>query len=328
MSAGGIGFVVIGRNEGDRLRLCLNSILSQSNQVVYADSRSTDGSAQLAKSLSVTVTEVEGDPLTAARGRNAGFAALKCLWPQVELVQFVDGDCVIAPSWVSTAAMFLEKNEKAAVACGRRREAHPEASFYNGVIDREWDTPIGQADACGGDALVRVDAFEAVGGFRSELVAGEEPDFCARLRAAGWQVWRLDAPMTEHDAAIHNVGQWMRRAMRSGFGYAQVWNSTRLYAREMISALGWVVALPLIVLLIAIVIGDARVLWLFPPAYLFQIARIAALGGWTAYAWKYALLVMIAKVGEATGIFRYLFTARSTRAFEYKPVQPAQRPVA
>ena len=329
MSAnGGIGFVVIGRNEGERLRLCLDSILGQSNQIVYADSRSTDGSARLAKSLGVTVAEVEGDPLTAARGRNTGFAALKRNWPQVTFVQFVDGDCLIDPAWVSTAAAFLEKNENVAVACGRRREAHPEASFYNGVIDREWDTPVGQADACGGDALVRVNAFEAVGGFRPELVAGEEPEFCARLRAAGWQVWRLDAPMTEHDAAIHNVGQWMRRAMRSGFGYAQVWNSTRLYAREMMSALGWVVALPLVVLLVAILFGDARFLWLIPAAYALQVARIAVRGGRNAYAWKYALLVTTAKVGEAIGVFRYLLAARSTRAFEYKPAQAAGRPVA
>ena len=327
-SAGGIGFVVIGRNEGGRLGLCLQSVLRQSDRVVYADSRSTDGSVELAKSLGVTVTDVEGEPLTAARGRNAGFGSLKRTWPDVEFVQFVDGDCIIAPSWVSTAADFLASNEKAAVACGRRREAHPGASFYNQVIDREWDTPVGKAEACGGDALVRVEAFEAVDGFRSELVAGEEPDFCARLRANGWQIWRLDAPMTEHDAAIHNAGQWMRRAMRSGFGYAQVRKSTGLYDRELKSALGWAVAVPLLALLIAVLAGDARVLLLIPAAYLVQVVRIAARGGLTAYAWKYALLVMGAKAGEAIGIFRYLFAARSTQAFQYKPVQQAGRPVA
>ena len=134
--------------------------------------------------------------------------------------------------------------------------------------------------------------------------------------------------MTEHDAAIYDVGQWMRRAMRSGFGYAQVWNSTRLYAREMMSALGWVVALPLVVLLVTILFGDARFLWLIPAAYALQVARIAVRGGRNAYAWKYALLVTTAKVGEAIGVFRYLLAARSTRAFEYKPAQAAGRPVA
>ena len=244
---GGIGFVVIGRNEGERLRLCLQSVLRLSDRVIYADSRSTDGSQELARNLGVQVVEVEGDPLTAARGRNAGFAALRRKWPEVELIQFVDGDCVLDPAWVQTACDFLSDRPTVAVACGRRREAHPEASFYNQVIDREWDTPVGEAQACGGDALVRAAAFDAVGGFRPELVAGEEPDFCARLRSAGWQIWRLDAPMTEHDARILSLGQWMRRAMRSGFGYAQ--NSRQLYGREMASALCWGIGLPLLVLL-------------------------------------------------------------------------------
>lgn len=320
MSSGGIGYVVIGRNEGDRLRLCLKSVLSQSERVVYADSRSTDGSDSLANNMGVQVVAVEGDPMTAARGRNTGYAALRRTWPDVELVQFIDGDCVLDPAWIATATAFLRNYPKAAVACGRRREAHPNASFYNQVIDREWDTPIGQADASGGDALVRASAFDAVNGFRSEIVAGEEPDFCARLRAAGWQIWRLDAPMTEHDARILSLGQWMRRAMRSGFGYAQ---NRALYVREMMSALAWGVGVPVIILLAALALREPLVLLLLPIVLAVQIARVALRGGSTAHAWKYAALVMIAKVGEAIGVLRYFAAARSTRAFEYKPVQPA-----
>ena len=36
--------------------------------------------------------------------------------------------------------------------------------------------------------LVRVEAFEAVGGFRPELIAGEEPELCMRLREKGWKI--------------------------------------------------------------------------------------------------------------------------------------------
>ena len=47
-----IGVVVIGRNEGERLKRCLNSIQSQhSGPVVYVDSGSTDGSADYARSV-------------------------------------------------------------------------------------------------------------------------------------------------------------------------------------------------------------------------------------------------------------------------------------
>ena len=39
-------------------------------------------------------------------------------------------------------------------------------------------------------------------GFNPSLMASEEPELTARLRNRGWEIWRLDAPMTEHDARI------------------------------------------------------------------------------------------------------------------------------
>ena len=70
----------------------------------------------------------------------------------------------------------MVQHSDVAVVCGRRRERHPSASIYNRLCDIEWDTPVGQTSACGGDSLVRAEAFEAVGGFRAQLMAGEEPE--------------------------------------------------------------------------------------------------------------------------------------------------------
>ncbi len=39
-----LGVVVIGRNEGERLRRCLESVLGATPGVVYVDSGSSDGS--------------------------------------------------------------------------------------------------------------------------------------------------------------------------------------------------------------------------------------------------------------------------------------------
>lgn len=64
-------------------------------------------------------------------------------------------------------------------------ERFPEASIYNAMCHREWNTPVGEADACGGDALMRADAFAKVGGFADGQIAYEEPELCGRLRAAG-----------------------------------------------------------------------------------------------------------------------------------------------
>lgn len=326
-----VGFVVIGRNEGERLLHSLRSVLQASKRVVYADSRSTDGSVELARGLGVETVMAEGNPMTAARGRNAGYAALRKAHPECELIQFLDGDCILSPDWVDTARDFLVKHSRAAAACGRRIEAYPNASFYNRVIDDEWDTPVGFTQSCGGDALVRIAAFEEVGGFNPDLIAGEEPDFCARLREAGWEIWRLDAPMTRHDAAIHSLSQWMRRADRSGFGYAQVWGASRsrkerLYAREIRSALGWGAVLPLVTFMCAIAAREPWVVLALPAAYALQIARIAARQGIrSSYAWKYASLVMTAKLGEAKGVLRYFLSPRTKADFNYKLASQAER---
>ena len=108
-----------------------------------------------------------------------------------------------------------------AAVCGRRRERFPERSIYNWLCDREWDSPIGEATACGGDVLIRRQALAAVGGYRDDVIAGEEPELCVRLRAARWRIWRLDAEMTLHDAAMTQFRQWWKRILRSGYAFAQ-----------------------------------------------------------------------------------------------------------
>src|SRR5262249_38599912 len=137
---------------------------------VYVDSGSTDGSAAAATKLGVLVVKLDNSkPLSAARARNEGFAALVAHNPGVQFVEFVDGDCEIVPGWLDTALKFLEQRSDVAVACGRRREQHPEASIYNRLCDIEWDTPVGEATVCGGDAMIRAEPFKIVGGYRSEL---------------------------------------------------------------------------------------------------------------------------------------------------------------
>ena len=172
--------------------------------------------------LGATVVKLDTSrPFNAARARNEGFATLTAQNRNIRFVQFVDGDCELDGNWLATAVPFLSGRNDVGVVCGRRRERHPEKSVYNALCDLEWDTPIGEAAACGGDSLVRADAFKAVGGFDARLIAGEEPELCARLRQAGWKIWRLDAEMTCHDAAMTRFGQWWKRAVRSGYGYAQ-----------------------------------------------------------------------------------------------------------
>src|SRR6185312_7732137 len=127
----GIGIVVIGRNEGQRLINCLKSVKMASAVIVYVDSGSNDNSITAAQQLGVAVVSLDmTQPFTAARARNEGFATLMKLNPQIRFVQFIDGDCELVPSWLDTALAFLAKRKDVAVACGRRRERHPDASIY------------------------------------------------------------------------------------------------------------------------------------------------------------------------------------------------------
>lgn len=273
------GIVVIGRNEGERLVRCLNSVGSASLPVVYVDSASTDGSAARAMALGAIVVALPTDvPFTAGRARNAGFARLLEAHPGIGFVQFVDGDCEVEATWLTSALAWLAQRPDAAIVCGRRKERFPERSVYNRLCDVEWDTPIGEAEACGGDFLVRTGVFASVGGFDESLIAGEEPELCHRIRRAGLRVYRIDQPMTLHDAAMTSARQWARRTSRSGYAYAAGFvlhrkDGTGYRLRENLRIILWAAAIPFGIVLLALL---ASPWWLLAlGVYPVQIARVA-----------------------------------------------------
>jgi glycosyltransferase involved in cell wall biosynthesis len=320
-----VGVVVIGRNEGQRLVECLASVVAQAGNIVYVDSGSTDDSVAAAEEIGASVVRLNlAQPFTAARARNEGFAALMKIKPDSQFVQFIDGDCELVLGWLDAGVAFLSRRSDVAVVCGRRRERFSNASLYNRLCDVEWDTPIGATNACGGDCLVRVSAFEAVNGFRSQLIAGEEPELCVRLRESGWKIWRLDEEMSRHDAAIVLFRQWWVRVVRSGHAYAEVfWLHRRspygIYRREVTRAVVWGGLMPL-----AIVLGS-----LFQAPFIagtliypFQIGRIALHRGVAlAGSWEYGLLITLGKFAELQGVLKFLWRrawGRQAELIEYK----------
>jgi GT2 family glycosyltransferase len=302
-----VGIVIIGRNEGARLDRCLASSAGRGFPCVYVDSGSSDGSLLAATRAGAIVVELDlSIPFTAARARNAGFAALKAAHPNLAYVQFIDGDCELMPDWLEAARAFLLAHPDVAIVCGRRRERFPERSLYNRICDIEWDTPIGEALMCGGDFLARTDAFEAIGGFRKELIAGEEPELCLRLTKNGWRIWRLDQEMTLHDAAIFTFPQWWRRATRAGHAFAEVSLLHRdrdfPWHRNVRSSLAWT-GLMGATLLAGLLDGRAAVAALIFPLQVIRIARRRKVDGNPDYG--YGALILAGKVAEAWGILRF-----------------------
>lgn len=249
MSSSGIGVVVIGRNEGERLKRCLAS-LPRECPTAYVDSGSSDGSVAFAHAIGVSVVELDTSRgFTAARARNAGWRYLLELSPDLRFIQFIDGDCEIDKNWLSHAVEAISADTALAAVFGRRRERYPERSIYNRMCDEEWDVPIGRALHCGGDALFRVSALIEAGGYSDDLIAGEEPDLCLRLGRNGWWVQRIDAEMTLHDANILTFPAWWKRARRSGYAYAEhVWRhgaqAFPQWRRQILSILFWGLILP------------------------------------------------------------------------------------
>lgn len=324
-----IGVVVIGRNEGERLRRCLGSI-GGDLPVVYVDSGSSDGSAAAARAAGAEVVELDAiRPFTAARARNAGLSRLLQMHPDLARVQFVDGDCTMAPGWLERGAAALRADPALAVVCGRRREAFPGASIYNRLCDLEWDTPVGPARSCGGDMMARIDALREVGGYREDVIAGEEPELCVRVRQAGWEIRRIDAEMTLHDAAITRFGQWFARTRRAGHAFAEgAWlhgrGRSRHNVRRVASVLFWAILLPVIALGAAWSSGGWSLLLL--AGYPILWARIMAgrkrRGGRAGDAALYATFCTVGKLAEAAGVltfaWRRLLRRRVVRIIEYK----------
>ena len=216
-----LSVVVIGRNEGHRLSRCLESVQSMDHarsalELIYVDSDSEDGSRELATTLGAKVIHLRTNRPCAALARNAGWREANA-----PTVLFLDGDTTLHPDFVRRA-MHEFTEENVGVVWGHRRETRPRASWYNRVLDLDWVYPPGDSEFCGGDALIRKSVLEQVGGFDENLIAGEEPEMCARIRRLGHVIRHVDRPMSGHDLAIVRWSQYWRRALRAGYAYAQV----------------------------------------------------------------------------------------------------------
>ena len=174
--------------------------------------------------------------------------------------------------------------------------------------------------------MVRAVALEAVRGFRDDLIAGEEPELCVRLRTKGWRIWRLDAEMALHDADMTRFSQWWRRATRAGYAFAQgahlhgarperhwVWEARRAWL--------WGVGLPLGCL------ACGALLWPWGWPRVADLSGAAAATGRAqrrialAERATLALFQVLARFPEGLGQIAFLrdrLLGRTARIIEYK----------
>jgi GT2 family glycosyltransferase len=295
---------------------------------VYVDSGSTDGSAELARRLGAEVVELDmRRPFTAAWARNMGWRRLRELRPEITLVHFFDGDCEVIAGWIPAALRTLRERPDIAVVCGRRRERFPAASAFNRQCEIEWNAAGGEIRSCGGDALMRLAPLEAVGGYRESLIAGEEPELCVRLRAAGWRIWRLNLDMVWHDAAMTRWSQWWNRSKRAGHAFAEGAflhgaAPERHYVAEMRRALVWGVALPLAIVAIGLVHPLGFLLLALYPLQMLRLAlRPQPAAREAGAVWGRAFFLVAGRFPEAAGVLLFHWRrlrGRVSTLIEYK----------
>jgi len=260
-----------------------------------------------------------------ARGRNTGFQRLAELYPGVNYVKFVDGDCEVNSQWIETGLGFISTHDEIVCVCGFRRERNPDQSIYNHLIDLEWQGPTGEIKACGGDAIYCIKNLSAVGGFNPGMIAGEEPELCVRLRKQGGLIWRLDHGMTIHDADMRHFSQWWKRAIRCGHAYAEGFvmhgSAPEFHNRRpVMSSIFYGLFLPLvmILLLILILFTDTQFIrsltWLWTGFLALAWLKVCLssylyrrrLGNNRVDSILYAAFVLLAKLPEAQGILVYI----------------------
>lgn len=217
-----ISVVVIGRNEGNRLVKCLESVraadyAADKIELIYVDSASTDASCSNAVSAGAKVLNIPAEGANAAAARNTGFRAARH-----ELVQFLDGDTILDGRWLRKG---VEALGDPAVGCcfGRVEEMAPGATIYNFWAHHDWYVPPGPADRCGGIAMFRRQVLNRANGFDESLIAGEEPDLCHRIRREQRLILlSVDQPMALHDIDMTSFRQYWKRCIRTGHAYAEV----------------------------------------------------------------------------------------------------------
>lgn len=326
-----IGVVVIGRNEGERLRRCLESIDTAMAAVIYVDSGSTDGSVALAKSRQVEIVELDlSTPFSAARARNEGFAHLIQNHPSVQFVQFVDGDCVLANAWLEAAAQTLLQQQDCAAVVGHLQELNPGASLYNRLCALEWKSPAGEMTnygALGGISMVRAEVFQQLAGFNPEVIAGEDSELGVRMALAGFKVIKIDHAMAVHDANMLHFSQWWKRAVRGGHAigqraYLNGQSAVRDCVRERKSAWFWGIGIPVLIVLALLPSGGWSLLLL--AGYPLLAARVyryrSGRGDSPTDALLYACFIVLGKFAEGIGLLRFQLNRLRARyeIIEYK----------
>ncbi|VFQ44445.1 glycosyltransferase [Desulfoluna butyratoxydans] len=217
-------------------------------EVVVVDNGSTDGTAAIARGVEGVTLVPLAEAVTISRARNIGVAS-----STAPVLAFLDADVLITDEWVRQLRQELPLLEGGPlVVTGARYDLSEEPS----ALEEVWfahlvrRTHRAATYLNGGNIITTRAVFEAVGGFREDLVTGEDVDFCDRARAAGAALHINPGYRTHHEGYPKTVKAFFLRELWHGTGdmqsFAAFTRSKVAVAASVHSAL-WCLSLLLLV---------------------------------------------------------------------------------
>lgn len=216
--------IVCTRNGASRISECLEAIHRtygsyRSYETIVVDDGSTDGTADFVEKNFPWVRLLRLEPGGLSVARNAGAAAARG-----EVLAFTDDDCQPDREWIARLQPIFAadryaaaggpnlppppRNAEAAVVC-----ASPGAPSHVMLDDEEAEHLPG----C--NLVVRKSAFDAIGGFDAQFhTAGDDVDFCWRLRNAGFRLGFVPGAFVWHSRRS-SIRAFLRQQL--GYGRAE-----------------------------------------------------------------------------------------------------------
>lgn len=196
-----ISAIVIGKNEGERLTCCIDSIHAAlgvlAHEIIYVDSRSTDDSLQRAKACGARCFVLAAQKTTAGLGRHVGAKEARG-----EYLLFLDGDMQLQKGFCEKAMMAMAQRSYDGCT-GIRKDIY----LRNGEVAGENDNYFGCtaeriAPEFGGALFIKKEALEKAGGWSPDTIACEEAELHARLKAHKLLIAELPVNMIIHTDAV------------------------------------------------------------------------------------------------------------------------------
>jgi GT2 family glycosyltransferase len=164
---------------------CISAILQEGIPVelIIVDNGSTDETREVARRYTHAVLCCPGLTIGAMRNQGAKLA-------KGQIFVFIDSDQEPGLGWLASGLSALLENESAGLI-GSRYHAPPNSRWVARIWDRQrrWSNVAGEIGWLeSGNLFARRDAFESVGGFRTDLVASEDVDLSFRMRKSGYQI--------------------------------------------------------------------------------------------------------------------------------------------